>query len=98
MTSIAKFLVCFFFLVGIGRAQEALRMSMASAEAAEARRKAASTLGYYNLKLGTTAWRFGAGLGLEYTDNVGLNANRKEDDFIFRPQVNAEMLWPVTEK
>src|SRR3989442_1569805 len=43
-----------------GRAQDALRMSMASAQAAEGRRKAATTIGYYNLHVGPTAWRFGA--------------------------------------
>jgi len=80
------------------QAQEAIRMSLASAEAAEARRKAASTIGYYNLKLGPTAWRFGASLGLEYNDNVVLTEDDKEGDLIFRPQVNAQLLWPITEK
>jgi len=98
MIRIAKFLIGFFCLINMGRAQEAIRQSLASAEAAEARRKASTTLNYYNLKIGTTGWRFGAGLGLEYIDNVGLNAKRKEDDFVVRPQVNLEMLWPVTEK
>ena len=46
-----------------GRAQESVRMSLAGAQAAEARRKAAATVDYYNLKLGPTAWRFGTGLG-----------------------------------
>jgi hypothetical protein len=78
--------------------QEAVRMSMASADAAEARRKAASTPGFYNLKLGPTAWRFGASLQTEYNDNVNLSGNRSEDDVIFRPQVNTQVLWPITDK
>jgi hypothetical protein len=42
-------------LVTAAQGQEAVRMSIASAEAAEARRQAATTVGYYNLKLGPTA-------------------------------------------
>jgi len=79
-------------------AQEALRMSIAGAEAAEARRKAVTTIGYYNFKLGPTAWRFSAGLGMEYNDNVNLREENPEGDFIFRPSVGANMLWPITEK
>ena len=73
-------------------------MSMASDEAARARREAASTLGYYNLTVGPTRWKFGAGLGMEYTDNVSLSSSGKESDFSFRPQANTEMLWPITDK
>src|SRR5258706_5102655 len=85
--------------VGInGRAQEAVRMSIASAEAAEARRKAESSIGYYNLKVGPTGWRFGTGLAMEYNDNVENLAKTPEGDFIFRPQINAQMIWPLSEK
>jgi len=73
-------------------------MSLANADAAEARRRAAATIGYYNLKIGPTAWRFGAGLGLEYNDNVLLTHHNQLDDFIFHPQLNAQMLWSVTDK
>jgi len=79
-------------------AQEAVRLSAASAEAAEARHKAASTIGYYNLELGPTAWNFSAGLGLEYNDNVTLQKNGPSGDFVFRPQMNARMLLPVSDK
>jgi len=88
-------------LLGFGGAawsQEAIRMSLASADAAAARRRAVSTFGYYNLRLGPTAWRFGAGLGLEYNDNVQLQQENPLNDFIFRPHIEAQMLWPVTEK
>jgi hypothetical protein len=80
------------------RGQEAVRMSMASAEAAEARRRAASTIGYYNLKLGPTAWNFGTGLGLEYNSNVYYTEVNPSGDLIFRPQVNTRMLWPVSDQ
>jgi hypothetical protein len=80
------------------RGQEAVRMSMASAEAAEARRRAASSIGYYNLKLGPTAWNFGTGLGLEYNSNVYNTEANPAGDFILRPQVNTRMLWPVSDQ
>jgi hypothetical protein len=97
MNGVAMLLFLFSVATTV-QGQEAVRMSMASAEAAEARRKASSTPGFYNLKLGPTAWRFGASLQTEYNDNVNLNANRSEDDVIFRPQVNTQVLWPLTDQ
>jgi hypothetical protein len=90
--------VC-LLLPGLGpaRGQEAVRMSIASAEAAAARHRAATTVGYYNLKLGPTAWNFSTGLGLDYNSNVYNVESNPEGDFIFRPQINARMLWPVSE-
>ena len=73
-------------------------MSIASAEAAEARRKAASTIGYYDLKLGPTAWNFGAGLEVDYNSNVNNTESNPAGDFIFRPQITTRMLWPVSEQ
>lgn len=73
-------------------------MSLASAEAAEARRRAAATLGYYNLKLGPTAWRFGASLGTEWSDNIRLEDQNPKSDFLFRPEMTARMLWPISDK
>ena len=80
------------------RGQEAVQMSIASAEAAEARRKAASTLGYYDLKLGPTAWNFGAGLEVDYNSNVNNTESNPEGDFIFHPQISTRMLWPVSDQ
>jgi hypothetical protein len=99
-TRLYKSITVLVSLVGFlitARAQETVRMSLASADAAAARRKAASTLGYYNLKIGPTAWRFGASLETEWNDNVQLREDA-EDDFIFRPQLNTQMLWPITEQ
>lgn len=72
-------------------------MSIASAQAAEARRQAATTIGYYNLKLGPTAWNFGTGLGVAYNSNVNTTESNPEGDIIFSPQINTRMLWPVSE-
>ncbi len=85
-------------LVATAPGQEAVRMSIASAEAAEARRRAATTVGYYNLKLGPTAWNFGAGLGVAYNSNVDYTESNAEWDFIFSPQINTRMLWPVSDQ
>src|ERR1041385_2022829 len=87
-----------FAFAPMAHTQEALRMSLAGTDAAEARRRANATLDYYNLKLGTTEIRFGASLGLEYNDNVLLTAHDQLGDFIFHPGINAQMLLQMTEK
>lgn len=71
-------------------------MSTAGADAAEARRAANSTLGYYNLKLGPAALRFGSSLGVEFTDNVNNSTTNVEADVSFRPAITAQLLWPLT--
>lgn len=86
-----------FTLPGIGRTQEALRVSMAGDLAAAAQQQANSTIGYYNLLLGPTAWRFSAGLGLEYNSNVRLEPNGG-GDLIIQPSVDVDFHWPVTLK
>ena len=80
------------------RGQEAVRMSIASEQAAEARHKADTSVGYYNLQLGPTAWNFDAGLGMEYNSNVYLTEDHPEGDVIFSPQMNAHMRWPVSDQ
>jgi hypothetical protein len=85
-------------LATVADGQEAVRMSMAGEAAAAAQRRAASTIGYYNLKLGPTAWNFNAGLGVDYNSNVYNTEDDPEGDFIFRPNINARMLWPVTDR
>ena len=73
-------------------------MSLAGAEAAEARKKAATTAGYYNLRLGPTAWNFNAGLGFELNDNIQLESVAPKADLIVRPELNARMLLPLTDR
>jgi hypothetical protein len=77
--------------------QEAIRSSLAGETAAEARRRANQTPGYYNLNLGPTYWRFAAGLGLEYNSNVQYQTDDPEDDFILRPELDLAIRWPVSE-
>ena len=82
---------------GAAQAQEALRQSLAGEAAAEASSQAASTAGYYNLMMGPVAWRFSSGLDTEYNDNVDLRPDNPDGDFIFQPDLDAEMTWPVTQ-
>jgi hypothetical protein len=77
--------------------QEALQMSLAGDLAAERQRQAQNSIGYYNLLLGPVALRFSTGMEFDYDDNVHLTQNG-EGDLIFRPNVNAQMHWPVTQK
>jgi hypothetical protein len=80
------------------QAQEAVRMSMAGEAAAQAHQNALVNIDSYNLHLGPTLWRFGAGLGLDYQDNVTLVQNGQQGDFVYRPNVNTQLLWPITDK
>ncbi len=84
-------------LAGVSHGQEALRLSMAGDLAAATREQAVSSIGYYNLLLGPTAWRFSSGLGLEFNDNVHLQQSG-ESDLIIRPNLTAVIHWPVTLK
>ena len=85
-----------FFAAGAVHGQEALRISTAGDLAAAAQRQAESSIGYYNLLLGPVAWRFSSGLAVDYNDNVRDEPNA-QGDFILRPNVNAQMHWPVTQ-
>lgn len=94
------------------RAQDAIRPSLAGEAAAEARRQTLDRIPY-NLLLGPIRFRVSATAGIEYNDNINLAANRTEfipgpfgpvavstnaqGDFIFRPQVNFDALWPITQ-
>jgi hypothetical protein len=79
-------------------AQEALRQSLAGDISAETFQRAESTLGYYNLLLGPTAWRFSSALEMDYDSNVRLQSQGAESDVIFRPNTTTQMHWPITLK
>jgi hypothetical protein len=79
------------------RGQEALRFSMAGDLAAEGQKQAESSIGFYNLLTGPVAWRFSAGLAMDYNDNINLQAQNVHGDFIFRPNINTQVHWPVTQ-
>jgi hypothetical protein len=89
---------CLLFVAGWAHSQEALQMSLAGDQAAESQRHATSSIGYYNLLWGPIAWRFSSGMESDYNDNVNLQSQHQEGDFIFRPNLNTQMHWPVTQK
>ncbi|MFO1499936.1 MAG: outer membrane beta-barrel protein [Verrucomicrobiota bacterium] len=75
--------------------QEALRNSLAGAEAAAAQARALERQDY-NLKIGNAKLLANAYLGLEYNDNIRYLDAQKQQDFILHPQVNTSVTWPVT--
>lgn len=77
-------------------AQDAIRPSLAGEASAEARRQEIDRIPY-NLLLGPIRFRVSATAGVEYNDNINVAEVGKQDDFIFRPQVNFDALWPVTQ-
>ncbi len=73
-------------------------MSTASAAAARARSQAATTVDYYNLQWGRSYWNFTAKLGADYDSNANLTPTNQEYDFIFRPELDARMVLPISDK
>ncbi len=87
---------CALALTSSARAQEALRLSLASEEMADARTKAGD-LQNSNLKLGPMSARLQASYGMEYSDNVAYVNQGSQSDIALRPGVNFTGLWPVTD-
>ena len=86
----------FLFAAPIAYGQDAIRPSLAGEAAAEARRQSLDRIPY-NLLLGPVRFRFSATLGLEYNDNINIAEINTQDDFILRPQVNLNAMWPITQ-
>jgi hypothetical protein len=84
------------FVGAAAQAQDAIRPSLAGEAAAEARRQSLDRIPY-NLLAGPIRFRFSATMGVEYNDNINLAQIHEQDDFIFRPQVNLNALWPITQ-
>ncbi len=93
---IAFFLLPLLFACPILRAQDAIRPSLAGEDSAEARRQSIDKIPY-NLLAGPIRFRFSSTFGIEYNDNINLAETNKEDDFIIRPQLNINALWPITQ-
>ena len=79
------------------RAQDAVRYSIASERAAEARKRARSETAY-NLDLDPVKLRFTATVGAEYNDNINLASTNRLDDYIVRPQIGVRAFWPVSDR
>lgn len=89
-------LVPLAFATSIARAQDAIRPSLAGEASAEARRQEIDKIPY-NLLLGPIRFRVSATAGVEYNDNVNVAEVDTQEDFIFHPQVNFNVLWPITQ-
>ena len=99
-SSVRRFGFTFLFALLLAaiplRAQDAVRPSLAGEAAAEARRQTLDQIPY-NLLAGPIRFRFSATQGIEYNDNINLSENDKQSDWILRPMVNMNALWPVTQ-
>jgi hypothetical protein len=84
------------FTTSAARAQDAIRPSLAGEASAEARRQEIDRIPY-NLLVGPIRFRVSATMGVEYNDNINVAEVNTQDDFIFRPQVNFDALWPITQ-
>ena len=92
----AALILPLLFAASVASAQDAVRPSIAGEAAAEARRQSLDRIPY-NLLMGPVRFRVSATLGLEYNDNINIAEEQELDDFIVRPQVNFNALWPVTQ-
>ena len=92
----AALLLPFALAASVAHAQDAVRPSLAGEAAAEARRQSIDRIPY-NLLVGPVRFRFSATAGLEYNDNVNIAEEDTQEDFIFRPQVNLNAMWPITQ-
>lgn len=93
---VAFFLLPVLFACAMVRAQDAIRPSLAGEDSAEARRQSIDKIPY-NLLAGPIRFRFSSTFGIEYNDNINLAEVNKEDDFIIRPQINVNAIWPITQ-
>ncbi|MDQ2867321.1 MAG: outer membrane beta-barrel protein [Verrucomicrobiota bacterium] len=94
--AIAAAAVTFLTAISVANAQDAVRPSLAGESAAEARHQDIDHIPY-NLMTGPIKYRVSATVGVEYNDNINLSQNNELSDFIFRPQVNIDALWPITQ-
>lgn len=78
-------------------AQEAVRNSLASAEAAVARRKSINS-GDYTVRVDPVAMSFSSSAGVQYVSNVFLSSSDPVRDWILQPQFNGSLLWPISEQ
>jgi len=51
----------------------------------------------YNFAAGPLRFSIAAGVGMEWNDNVFLSENNRESDFIFRPTVDLDARWRISE-
>lgn len=91
--------VCLLLLDSASRlpAQEALRLSVAGQDLAEARKRQLDE-GHFNMKWGDLSMRLSGRMSAEATDNVKTVAQGAKSDLILRPQADLFSVWRVSEK
>jgi hypothetical protein len=52
---------------------------------------------HYNLAVGPLRFNVAAGVGLEYNDNINLSDHDRQSDFIFRPSLNIDTVWQLSD-
>ena len=52
---------------------------------------------HYNLAVGPLRLNLAAGVGLEYNDNINLSDHDRQSDFIFRPSLNVDTVWQLSD-
>lgn len=51
----------------------------------------------FNIAFGPVRMSVAVGVGLEWNDNIALAEDNRESDFILRPLVNVDFMWPISE-
>jgi hypothetical protein len=78
-------------------AQESIRPSAIGAAASDTRQEPTSLLRSDFMRFGPVNVNAAVGMGVELTDNVGLSENNRQSDVIFRPQLNVDSEWKVSQ-
>jgi hypothetical protein len=52
---------------------------------------------HYNLAVGPVRVNVAAGVGVEFNDNVNLSDHDRQSDIIFRPSLNVDSVWQLSE-
>lgn len=77
------------------RAQDAVRSSMASAEAAAARRRSLNA-DSYSIRLDPVLMNLSGSLGTRYVSNVFLSPEDPQSDWVIQPLIKTSLLWPIS--
>ena len=51
----------------------------------------------YNLAVGPVRVNLAAGVGVEFNDNVNLSDHDRQSDIIFRPSLDVDSVWQITD-
>jgi hypothetical protein len=84
-------------LASAASGQEAIRMSVAGQQAADAQKRALENP-KANLELGPVSMRFRAGLQVQATDNVYNSGINRQSDIYFQPQFDLTGSWRATDR